>query len=67
LKKNVKNTDKVEEDAQATLSQDVDTFVGKWRTMLAYALKNQNFKDYYTIKNNMSTLLEWRRQVRIFS
>ena len=63
LKKTNKNTDRVEEDAQATLSADVDTFVGRWRTMLAYALQNQNFKDYHNIKNNMSTLLEWRRQM----
>jgi len=31
--------------------------------MIAYALSTQNLKDYHTIKNNMSTLLEWRRQM----
>ncbi|GMH72801.1 hypothetical protein TrRE_jg3684 [Triparma retinervis] len=64
MKKN-KQSDEVEIDAQNTLSNDVDSFVNKWRSQAATALVNRNFKEYYQIKSQMTTLLEWRRQMRL--
>jgi hypothetical protein len=63
MKKN-KQSDEVEVDAQKTLSADVDVFVKKWRVAAAQALVDCNYKEYNTLKNTTSTLLEWRRQMR---
>ena len=41
----------------------MESSIKDWRGKLMVALREQKFEEYYKVKNQIATLLEWRRQL----
>jgi hypothetical protein len=53
-----------ESAAEAKLVAEIENSVRAWRGKLMTALVEQEFTEYNRVKNQISTLLEWRRQLQ---
>ena len=42
----------------------MESSIKDWRGKLMVALREQKFEEYYKVKNQIATLLEWRRQLQ---
>jgi hypothetical protein len=53
-----------ESAATAKLVSEIESAVRSWRGKLMTALVDQDFAEYNRVKNQINTLLEWRRQLQ---
>lgn len=52
-------------DQDSKLVGEIELSVREWRKKLMEALKESDFAGYNRIKNQVATLLEWRRQLLV--
>ena len=54
----------VQRDETDKLIDEMESSIKDWRGKLMVALREQKFEEYYKVKNQIATLLEWRRQLQ---